>query len=334
MNLKIDDVAKLANVSKATVSAVLNDKPGVSDSTREKVLDIIKKFNYRPNQIARSLSIKATKSIGLVIKEIDNPYYMKVMRGVFDACSRLGYTVLLGSSELSFSKEEESIETLVNQRVDGLIISPLQGKNRDFSYLAGLQSMQYPLVMLGKITNYNTNVVDIENKRAAYAAVSYLIKSGYQKIAYFTGPKNSLHSEDRAEGYKLALSDNNLPVIDKFIADAGSYFENGYTVGKEMFTRPGDKPSAVFCYNDVVAIGLIEALLELKIKAPGDVAVIGFDNIDFCKYAKIPVTTIDNPAEQIGQKATELLVRQINNREMPLNENIILDTKLIIRSSA
>ncbi len=194
MNITIDDVARMADVSKATVSAVLNDRPGISSHTREKVLHIVKKLNYRPNQIARSLSIQKTKSIGLVIKEIDNPFYAKIMKGVFDKCSDSGYTVLLGSSELTPAQEIKSIETLINQRVDGLIISPLQSAAYDFSYLADLIKNRYPFVTLGSIINYQTNVVEINKVKAAYKAVCYLIHQTQSRIANFFCPSLSTHS--------------------------------------------------------------------------------------------------------------------------------------------
>ncbi|MDZ7319702.1 MAG: LacI family transcriptional regulator, partial [candidate division KSB1 bacterium] len=174
MKVTIADVARMANVSKATVSAVLNNKPTVSPQTRELVNEVIRHLNYRPNEIARSLSIRRTKCIGLVIKEIDNPYFAKVMKGVFDVCCEMGYTVLLGSSELSPNQELKSVQTLTHRHVDGLIISPLQGDDIDFSYLGNLLRENYPLVMLGSVKNYITNTVDIDNVKAAYEAVSYL----------------------------------------------------------------------------------------------------------------------------------------------------------------
>jgi len=333
MPVTIADVAKLAGVSKATVSAVLNDRPGISHDTRIHVQDIVKKLNFRPNRLARSLSIRSTKSIGLVIKEIDNPFFAKVMKGVFDTCCKYEYTVLLGSSELSPSQEIRSIETLTSQRVDGLIISPLQGKDVDFTYLLDLIKENYPFVMLGTIKNYLTNVVEINNVEAAYTAVSYLIKLGHREIAYFAGPAYSAHSEDRLEGYKNALIDNRIPIPKAHIVATGSYIKNGYNAGKKMFSQKKDRPSAVLCYNDLVAIGLINALLELGIEIPHEVSVIGFDDIDFCSSVKIPLTTIHIPAHEIGEKATELLFRQIHNRYQPLNEKIIVEAQLIERSS-
>jgi len=330
MEFNIGDVARMASVSKATVSAVINNRPGVAPQTRENVLRVIKKLNYRPNQVARSLSVRATKSIGLVIKEIDNPHFARVIKGVFSASSRHGYTVILGSSEHSPEKENMSVETLTNQRVDGLIVSPLQASHSDFGYLAQLIARNYPLVTLGEVKNYATNVVDINNEAAAHEAVSYLISRGHQKIAYLSGPAFSAH---RLRGYQLALIDHSLPIETKFILDAGPYFENGYTKGKQLFTS-SYIPSAVFCYNDLVAIGLVHALQELGFKVPDDVAVIGFDDIDFCQFARIPLTTIHVPAYEIGEKAADLLMRQITNRGNGMVEKNLLDAYLVKRESA
>jgi LacI family transcriptional regulator len=333
MNITIADVAKVANVSKATVSAVMNNKSTVAPQTREKVLKVIKRLNYRPNVVARSLSIRKTKCIGLVIKEIDNPYFAKIIKGVFYTCCENGFTVLLGSSELSPIQEMQSIEALTSQRVDGLIISPLQDQEMDFTYLADLQREKYPLVTLGAVKNYTTNVVDIDNVSAARQAVNYLIELGHTEIAYFAGPSYSSHSTDRLAGYQQAFMDRNLPIPKNFIQQVGSYISNSYQVGKEIFSQHKNFPTAVFCYNDLVAIGLINALLELGIPVPDQVSVIGFDDIDICESVKVPLTTVHVPAYEIGSKAAELLIQQIMNPGEIINEKIILEAKLIERKS-
>ncbi len=333
MRMTISEIAKLANVSKSAVSIVLNNKAGVSEETRSKVQAIIDKYNYSPNQIAQSLAARETKSIGLVIKEIDNPYFAKLMRGVYDACSQLGYSVLLGSSELSPEKETEIIKTLVSKRVDGLIISPLQNEEADFTYLADLLNDSYPLVMLGVVTNYSTNVVDIDNVKAAYDAVSYLIEQGHTRIGHFAGPARSGHGQKRLEGYKQALIDHNIPIDKNYIVPVEPYTPDGYLAGKELFSSRTEHPSAIFCYNDLVAIGLINALTELGIEVPEDVSVMGFDNIDFGEYVRIPLTTVQMPAYEIGKSAANLLVKQISSSASPLIEKVILDHRVIKRAS-
>lgn len=333
MSFNIGDVARLAQVSKATVSAVLNDRPGVSAQTRQRVMEVVKKINYRPNPVARSLSLRTTKSIGLVIKEIDNPYFAKVMKGVFDVCSQRGYTVLLGSSEESPETELQSVETLTEQRVDGLIISPLQASSNDLHYLASLIARRFPLVTLGEVKNYTTNVVDIDNVAASYEAVCYLIKRGHGKIAYFSGPAISAYSQDRLEGYRQAHLDHSLPLHKELVYNCGAYVENGLALGKQVFSGE-DRPTAVFCFNDLVAIGVIDSVLALGLRVPDDVAVIGFDDIDFARFTRIPLTTVHVPVHEIGARAAELLIRQLDGNNTTYGEKILLNAHFVKRESA
>lgn len=333
MKMTISEIAKLANVSKSSVSLVLNNKSGVSSDTRAKVLGIIKKYHYRPNQIAQSLAGRGTKSIGLVIKEIDNPYFARLMRGVYDACAGLEYSVLLGSSQLSVEKESEIIKTMVSKRVDGLIISPLQSEESDFSYLGELSRDGYPLVLLGGVTNFATNTVDIDNYQAAYDAVKFLIEKGHRHIAHLMGLPYSRHGQQRLQGYQQALIDHDLPVQKPFIVPGEPYLPNGYQAGKRMFMGPHPLPTAVFCYNDLVAIGLMNALHELGYDVPGQVSVMGFDNIDIDEYLRIPLTTVQMPAYNIGTSAAHLLVRQIGSKGRPRLEHSVLEHKIVERKS-
>ena len=241
--------------------------------------------------------------------------------------------MLLGSSELSSSRETEIIKTLVSKRVDGLIISPLQSEESDFSYLADLLKDNYPLVILGIVTNYATNIVDIDNTKAAYDAVSYLISHGHTKIAHFAGPVHSAHGQRRLEGYKQALIDHNIPVNKNYIIHVEPYTPNGFQAGKELFSKNIDPPTAVFCYNDLIAIGLLNALTELRIDVPDSVSIVGFDNIDFSGYVRIPLTTVQNPAYEIGKSASNLLIKQLSHTSSPLIEKVILDHRIVERES-
>ncbi len=334
MRLTIADIARLANVSKATVSIALNGKPGISEQTRAKVMEIVQKFGYRPSHVARSLSTRKTKTIGLLIKEIVNPYYARIVKGVFDGCTVNGYTVLLASSELEPHKEKQGIETMIDYGVDGLIISPLQGEGVDFSYLVHLLHENYPLVMLNNIQNYATHVVDIDNVKAAYDAVVYLIGLGHKKIAYFMGPALSVHNAERLQGYRQALIDHQLPLSQNLIVEAGSYIENGYQAGKRVFDSHADIPTAVLCYNDLVSIGLANALFEMNLAIPDQVSIIGFDDIDFCRSFRVPLTSVRVPAYEIGRTAAQLLIQNINKvRDTTGYEKVILPAELVKRNS-
>ncbi len=334
MSITISDVARLANVSKATVSAVMNERPGISQKTRERVLEIAAHLNFRPNQLARSLSTQKTHSIGLVIKEIDNPFFMKIMKGVYDTCVHHEYTVLLGSSELSPQRERQSIETLANQRVEGLILAPLRGEDVDFSYLSDLTRDRFPLVTLGNVSNYPTSVVEAKNKEGSFEAVRYLIHAGHQRIGYFSGPSHSSHAEDRAEGYRQAFLESHLPYRSDDVVQAGSSIENGYEAGKRLFGQQQDHPTAVFCYNDLVAMGLINALTDLEFSVPDDVSVIGFDNIQYAAHFKVPLTTVHVPTYEMGKTAAEMIIGQIDDPTKPRQEKKFFDVELIHRKSA
>lgn len=334
MNLTISDIAKLANVSKSAVSLAINNKPGVSEKTRKKIIDIIEKYNFKPNQLAQSLVANKTNSIGLIITEIDNPFFSKVTKGVYDTCSNLGYTVIIGSSELDPMKEQEIISAFKRKRIDGLIISPLRGQGVDYRYISNLLVDEIPFVMLRNVVNYSINLVDIDNINAAYKAVNYLIKLGHKKIAFFSGPVHSGHNTERLEGYKKALNNNGIVLNKHFIIKAGSYLENGYAAGKELFNKcSNDLPTAIFCYNDLVAIGLMRYLDENEIKVPEQISIMGFDNIDFSGFIKTPLTTINMPAYNIGQKATELLISKISAPNEKTNIVEFLDAELIERQS-
>ncbi len=333
MKITISEIARLANVSKSSVSLVLNNKPGVSLKTRKKVLGIMEKYHYHPNQIAQSLAGRETKSIGLIIKEIDNPYFARLMRGVYDACLDLGYTVLLGSSQHLPEKETEVIRTMVNKRVDGLIISPLQNEGVEFSYLSDLLKEGHPLVILGTVPSRSISIVDIDNQKAAYDAVSFLIRKGHKRIAHFAGPVNTGHGQRRLDGYKQALVDHGIPIDQSLIIPVEPYVVNGYREGKAMFAMGDDLPTAVFCYNDLVAIGLMNALKEQGIAVPGRVSVMGFDNLEIDSYLRIPLTTVQMPAYEIGVAAAKLVIRQIGAESTPYIERKILEHKIVERES-
>jgi LacI family transcriptional regulator/LacI family repressor for deo operon, udp, cdd, tsx, nupC, and nupG len=331
--ITIDDVAKLAGVSKATVSSVMNRKPNVSAETSERVMEVIRKLNYQPDRIARSLSVKKTQSIGIVVKQIDNPYFTKIIRGVFSFMSEREYTVLLGSSELSPAKERKSVETLLRQQVDGLILSPLQGPGADLSYLSGWIQDQGPLVLLEKVPNLAVNVVDIQNAKAAVQAVEYLIRLGHRRIAYYAGPGYSMHNQERLSGFQQAMMKYGLPVLEGFVSEAGVYIEDGFRAAHRQFSESGEKPTAIFCFNDLVAIGAMNALSGLGFRVPEDASVIGFDDIEFCESVKVPLSSVRVPAFEMGRAAAELLLKQIEDHGENARETVELDATLVLRDS-
>jgi len=334
MKVTINDIAELAGVSKSTVSAVLNDNPQIKEETKIRVREVMNKLDYRPNELARSLARKQTKTIGLIIKEIDNPYFAQITSGVYDSANKEGYSVLLGSSELKPLQEQETLNVLLSKKVDGLIISSLRD-NGDFSHLFELKHRNIPFVLLDHVEMLQANMIDINNVQASMEAVQYLVKKGHRRIAFLAGPDYSVHSFQRLEGYKLAHLRCNIPFDENLIFATGSYLENGIRVGREIAQMSTQKrPTALYCFNDLVAIGSIYSLRQEGLRIPKDIAVVGNDDIPLAKAMFPPLTTVHIPIYEIGQRAAKLLIDQIRQKESPLNKKNILEAHLVERESA
>jgi len=302
----IRDVAEWAGVSNATVSNVINDKGKVSESTRKEVLEAIEALNYRPNASAqRKLQSRGPKSIGLVIKEIHNPYFADVIVGAQEKAREEGYAIMLSSSEGKRDAEGQIVDLLVEKDVDGIIINPLLDHDADLSHLFNLKRRNIPFVLLEEVHGLKSNLVDVDNVQASREMTSYLIDLGHEDIIHFAGPEYSMHSDERVEGFRQAFFDTQQIYSEDYVVRAGAHLEEGYKTGLEYFEdRPvSERPTAVTCYNDLVAIGLLRALRDLGIDVPGEVSVTGFDNIKTCDYAPVPLTSMGVPTTEMGRKA-------------------------------
>ena len=332
----ISDVAEEAGYSKATVSAVLNDADTVSESTRRKITQVIDELNYRPRAAAqKGFRGNGNKSIGLIIKEEGNPYYADVISGVRSVASQNGFTLVVGSSEGEYESEQEIVDVFKSKDVDGLIIVPVLDKNTDLSYLFDLNRRNFPFVLLEEIRGIQASLVDIDNVAASKMAASYLIENGHQHIAHFAGPEYSMHSEERVRGMRKAFSESQLAFNNDLVIPAGAHLEDGYESGKSYFGEidPSERPSAVICYNDLVALGLMRALRELDISVPEEVSIIGFDDIEFAKYVSVPLTSIHIPKFEMGHRAAEILVQQIESDQKRDLEQEYLQAELVHRAS-
>jgi len=331
----IQDVADRAGVSNATVSNVINDKGKVSESTRKTVLQAIEDLNYRPSSSAqRRLQQGARNSIGLVVKEMRNPYFAEVMVGAQEKAAEENFEVMLSSSESRSEMEKGIVELLVEQDVDGIIINPLLNQEADLSHLFELKRRNIPFVLLEEVHGLKSSLVDIDNVQAAKELTTYLIDLGHEDVVHFAGPEYSMHRQERIEGFRKAFFESGLVYREEFVVGAGAYMEEGYETGLEFFSErdDDDRPTAVACYNDLVAIGLLRALRELDIRVPGEVAVTGFDDIEPCKYAPVPLTTMGVPTYRMGRKSVDVLLRQIeSSTDEP--EEVNLEPELKERAS-
>lgn len=331
----IKDVAKLAGVSISTVSRALSGNIPVSDETRKKVMEAVKELNYQPNVLAKGLKQGKTNTIGLLIPNIRNPIFPAVARGVEDFARKNGYTVILCNTDENIQLEQEYVQTLRKRWVDGLIFATA---GMESEHILELKKDGFPVVLAVRDMEDLVDTVKIDNFKAAYEAMNYLIGKGYKRIAIINGKLELSVYNQRFEAYKKALRDANLPIIEdlivgdtyKGIGDKAS--ENGYAALKKLL-KAGNKFDAVFATNDLRAIGAIRAIKDHGLKVPKDIAVMGFDDLEFSSLLDPPLTTVSQPLYQIGIRAVKRLLTVIENKGNHKPHIEILDTHLEIRES-
>ena len=331
----ITDVARQAGVSKATVSAVLNDGQGVKNDTRNRVLSTIELLNYRPSQPSGAKSLRRYRSIALLIKEYDNPYYDEVTAGVRAHAETQGYMLFVVSSEGSYEAERRAVEWLRDKDIDGLIAAPVLGEQADLSHFFELKRRNFPFVFLEQVRGVSASLVDLENVGASQKAVEYLLGLGHRRVAHFAGPAYSAHSQERVDGVHRAYSSSHLVFNAEDIITAGAHFDDGYRAGLALFQSRGDadRPTAITCYNDLVAMGLCKALSQVGLRCPEDISVIGFDDIKFCETHSVPLTSVRVPKFEMGDLAAQMLIRHIESKQAVTPQKVYLDAALVIRES-
>ncbi len=338
-NTTIEDVADHAGVSKSTVSAVINDRDIVKDTTRQRVLDVIDALNYRPRGSARrGFKVPSGRSFGFVIKETDNPYYSEVLVGIQEVAAEHGYLTFVCSSEGQFDEEKQIVKQFSNKDLNGLIITPILNEGTDLSHIFELKRNNVPFVLLEGVEGIQANLVDIDNVRASCSAVQHLIELGHERIVHFAGPEYSKHSSERVEGVRRAFSRSPLIFRDESIVRVGDSCTEGYEKARAYFSGEGSssetgKATAVTCYNDLVALGAIKGLRELGLDVPEDVSVVGFDDLNLLDYVSTPLTTIHVPKREMGRRAAEPLLKQIQGNGAKASQRVSLDAELTVRSS-
>lgn len=334
--ITIGDIAKRAGVSKGTVSAVLNEKKTVKPSTREKIVHIMKVLNYRPKGFARNLKIHdAGKCIGIIVKELNYPFFTTIAEGAKEYANSKGYSLVIASSDYNHENEKKITNLFSTKDIKGAIIAPIVEGDSEIEHLFNLKMLNYPFVLLADVKGISTNVVEIDNIGAIKKAVEYLIKNGHKKIVHFAGPPESAHTQERIDGFYNAFSESPLVFNKEMIVPIGSHNKVSYehTIKYFRSKKRNDYPTAIVCFNDLQALAVMTALRDLNIKVPNDISIIGNDDIHYAEIYSVPLTTIRSPQREIGQKAAEILIRNIESSTLVPIERIILDTELIIRKS-
>jgi len=335
--LTIVDVAKRARVSKGTVSAVINAKNSVRPATRDRILMVMKELNFRPRGVARHLKDGGQDlSIALIIKDLNYPFYTSIATGVQEYANSKAYSVIITSSENDHEREKRLTHLFSTKDIKGTIIAPMVEGAAEIEHLFKLKMLNYPFVLLEDVKGIQANVVTIDNLKAIKQAVRYLMDNGHTKIVHFAGPPNSSHTQERIEGFRHAFSESPLVFHKDMIVPIGSDYDESFPKTIEYFKskRREDYPTAIVCFNDQQALGVMMALQELNIRVPDDISIIGNDDIYYAKVYPVPLTTIKAPQHEIGRRAAEILIRNIESSTLLPNEEVVLETEFVIRQSS
>lgn len=329
-NVTIKDIARIANVSYATVSRALNNHKDVNEQTKQKILKICKEVGYSPNAIARGLVKQNTYTIGLLVPDITNPYYPEVARGVEDEASKENYNVFLCNTNWDMMKEVDYFNLLIAKRVEGIIIAPVSDDTMKF---VDKFNDRLPIIFLGtRVEGDKYNYIVIDNIKGGEMITEYLISLGHRKIAFIGGMQGSSTFVDRVSGYKNALKKHNIEIDEKMIFTSGYRKKDGSNTLRAM-VKESNMPTAIFAISDLVALGVIEAAEEMGLSIPDDISLVGFDDIPYASLPKIRLTTVSQPKDNIGRESVRILLEKLESKDIHTGLQRIVQPELVIRST-
>jgi len=329
-HITLKDIAIRAGVSVNTVSRALRNKPDINDETKKGIIEIAERLGYTPNVLAKSLRSKRTKTIGVVISDISSPFYSSVVKGIEDEAQEKGYSIILSNTDEQYKKEEAAVQVLLEKRVDGLLITPVQEENKD---ILGLKEKRIPFVLVGRHFDViQTNYIDIEDIIGGFLATEHLIKKGHRRILHINGPLYMSCAWERLAGYKRALLEYGLEYDQKLVRGNMTEMEEAYKLIKRILSEELNF-TAIFAFSDVLALGAIHALREAKLRIPDDIGVVGYDDIEFARVSHPPLTTVRVPRYRLGKEAVNLLVEKIIKKGSRKLHQVIIKPELVIRES-
>lgn len=325
----INDVARLAGVSPATVSRVINGHSSVDPTLAQRVHRAVEQLGYRPSRVARSLRTHRAAVWGLVISDIRNPFFTDMARGVEDAAMQRGYSVVLCNTDEDRPKEQAYIDLAVDERMTGVIISPASAETDGVRRLI---AADIPVVLVDRRLDLPVDSVVIDNVGGARSAVEHLVERGYRRIACISGPSQTSTGQDRAAGYVAALGAAGLPTDPDLLVYANFRTSGGYDASDRLLGLP-KPPDAMFVANNLMTLGALSALRARGVQAPGQMGIVGFDDIDWADLLSPSLTTIGQPTYEIGREAAQLLVARLDGDPSP-PQHVVLTPILRPRASS
>ena len=327
INITIKDVAKELGVSYSSISRALNGKEGVSEETRKKIMEAAERMGYQPNDLARGLVNKISKTVGVIIPDINNPFFGEIVAGITDASSENDYNIFLCVSGWDPKREEEYFNMLRQKRVDGIILKSA-GKSEEYDHIKS------PLMLIERYSkNHEFDSVEVDNELGGYLAVKHLLDCGYRNIAVILGKEDYFASQRRLRGAEKAVKEYGAALNPDLIIEANFTIEGGRKAAKQLF-ESGKEIDAVFCINDLIGMGVLQYCNESNINVPDEVGVIGYDNISYAGLPMIRLTTVHQPKYELGKMLFETLLEEIQRKDTKkLTKKIILNPELKIRET-
>lgn len=325
--ITIKDVAKELGVSYSSISRALNGKEGVSKATRDKILEAAERMGYQPNDLARGLVNKISKTVGVIIPDILNPFFGEIVAGIIDASNENEYNIFLCVSGWNPKIEKEYFNTLLKKRVDGIILKSA-GKNEDYD------EIKSPLMIIERYSKKrDNNSVEVDNELGGYLAAKHLLDCGYRNIAFILGKEDYFASNRRLRGAEKALAEKGMALNMDLVIEGNFSIEGGRNAAKQLF-ESGHAIDAVFGMNDLIGMGVLEYCDDCDINVPEKVGVIGYDNISYAGLPQIRLTTVHQPKYELGKMLFETLLEEIQQKDsVRLTKKIILNPELKIRKT-
>jgi len=334
MPVSIKDIANAAGVSHSTVSRALSDSPLVKGETKARIQRLAEEMGYTPDAIARSLVTQKTRAVGIVVTTITDPFVAEVVQGIEDTAQENDYSVILATSPAEPERELATVEMIRSKRVDSVIVT---SSRVGALYLEHLERIGVPVVL---VNNHNeqsgryTFSVSVDNQHGGHLAANHLIELGHRCIAHVSGPADHSDAEERLIGYRQALDEAGIAFNPDLIVRGNRRLDGGERALRRLISLDSP-PTAVFCYNDVTAIGLIRAARQAGLSVPEDLAVVGFDNIPLAAYFYPPLTTIDQPQHRMGRLAMQMALELMTADDSTTSfSDIVVKGKLIARESS
>lgn len=329
----ISEVAKRAKVSVGTVSNVLAGSPRVGAVYRERVLAAIRELDYHPNHVARSLKVRQTKMLGMIVSDITNPFFPQLIRGAEDAALDKGYVLVTCNTDDRIDRERQLLSIFRARRVDGLLLVVAPGSG-DVSHIRATLEAGMPVVCVDRVPEgIRLDCVSTDHVKGAAACIRHLLHRGHRRIGIITGPRLLQSALDRLKGYKTALQEANVEVEPDLISEGDFRTESGYRLTKEL-ALSGNRPTALFVSNGMMALGAMKALDELRLRCPEDMAVAAFDDLPLAEAFTPHLTVVAQPAYDIGSRGAQLLIHRIENAgDHHSPSQVLLQPELKIRES-